>query len=411
MRIAIVGSGVSGLVAAALLHRKHEITVFEAADRAGGHVNTISVPGEDGQDGFEVDTGFIVYNEANYPLFTRLLAQLGVASQPTEMGFSVRCDNSGLEYNGSSLRQLFVQKRNLLRPSFHRMLRDIVRFNRAAPAAVQNGAEALTLGEYLERARYSSRLAEHYLVPMGSALWSIPRRTVLEMPAAFFVRFFEQHGMLQVEGRPRWRVVAGGSRRYVEALVAPFRHRIRLATPVHEVRRLHARVQVNAEPFDQVVLACHSDQALALLADPSPQEREVLGALPYQKNEVVLHTDSSILPRRRAAWAAWNYRVAGGADDPVSVTYDMNRLQSLTGERTFCVTLNPPPSIDPASVLYRTTYDHPVSTLAGMRAQGQRDQISGVRGTHYCGAYWGFGFHEDGVRTGVDVARQLGAEM
>ena len=411
MRIAIVGSGVSGLVAAALLHRKHEVTVFEADRRVGGHVNTISVPGDAAGAGFEVDTGFIVYNEANYPLFTRLLGRLGVPSQPTDMGFSVRCDRSGLEYNGSSLRQLFVQKRNLLDPSFYRMLRDIVRFNRAAPAAVRNGAGTATLGEYLQTARYSRRLAEHYLVPMGSALWSIPRRTVLDMPAAFFVRFFEQHGMLQVDGRLQWRVVQGGSRRYVEALVAPFRDRIRLATPVHEVRRLHARVAVDGESFDQVILACHADQALALLADPSPQEQAVLGALPYQKNEVVLHTDHSILPRRRAAWAAWNYRIAGGPEDPVSVTYDMNRLQTLESEQTFCVTLNPPATIDPARVLYRTEYRHPVATLAGMRAQLQHAQISGVRGTHYCGAYWGFGFHEDGVRSGVGVARALGGDL
>ncbi len=410
MRIAIVGSGVAGLVAAALLHRKHEITVFEAADRAGGHVNTISVPGEDGQDGFEVDTGFIVYNEANYPLFTRLLSRLGVASQPTDMGFSVRCHRTGLEYNGSSLRQIFVQKRNLLDPSFHRMLRDIVRFNRAAPEAVRNGSSGLTLGEYLERARFSPRLAEHYLEPMGSALWSVPRRSVLEMPAAFFVRFFEQHGMLQVDGRPQWRVVQGGSRRYVDALVAPFRHRIRLRTPVREVRRLHARVAVNGETFDQVVLACHSDQALALLADPTPQERAVLGALRYQRNEVVLHTDSSVLPRRRAAWAAWNYALAGGPEEPASVTYNMNLLQDLSAERTYCVTLNPVEEIDPASVLYRTEYHHPVYTLEGMKAQSQRNQISGIAGTHYCGAYWGFGFHEDGVRSGIAVAHSLGAE-
>ena len=410
MRIAIVGSGVSGLVAAALLRREHDIAVFEGDARIGGHVNTLTVPAGEGGGEVEVDTGFIVYNEGNYPNFTRLLGTLGVATQPTQMGFSVRCDRTGLEYNGSSLRQLFVQKRNLLDPSFHRMLLDIVRFNRAAPAAVRNGSANLTLGEYLEEAAFTPRLAEHYLTPMGSALWSVPRSTVLDMPAAFFVRFFEQHGMLQVDGRPSWRVVQGGSRRYVDALVAPFRDRIRLNTPVREVLRFPDHVRVDGEPFDHVVLACHSDQALKLLADPSPAEREILGALPYQANDVVLHTDASVLPRRRAAWAAWNYALAGTGDAPASVTYHMNELQSIVDPRTFCVTLNPTAAIDPARVLYQTRYDHPVYSLAGMRAQERRAEISGAARTHYCGAYWGFGFHEDGVRSGLDVARGLGVD-
>jgi predicted NAD/FAD-binding protein len=409
MRLAIVGSGVSGLVAAHLLHPRHDITVFEARDRIGGHVNTIHHEDDTGQ--WRVDTGFIVYNEHNYPLFSKLLRQLGVSTQPSDMSFSVRCDRTGIEYNGSTLRQLFIQKRNLLRPSYYGMIRDIIRFNREAPAAIANGSKGLSMGEYLDGARYSSRLSEHYLVPMGSALWSIPASRVLDMPAEFFVRFFENHGMLSVNDRPEWRVVQGGSRSYVDALVAPFDDRIRTRCPVRTVRRESDGVFVNDERFDQVVMACHSDQALGMLTDATRVELEVLGALPYQKNRVVLHTDTSVLPRREGAWGSWNYHVQGQSDEPATLTYNMNMLQTLAAERTLCVTLNPPDWIEPASVIYETTYDHPLYTLGGIEAQGRRNEISGVNRTHYCGAYWGFGFHEDGVRSGADVARALGVEL
>ena len=409
MRLAIVGSGVSGLVAAHLLHPRHDITVFEARDRIGGHVNTIHHEDDTGQ--WRVDTGFIVYNEHNYPLFSKMLRQLGVSTQPSDMSFSVRCDRTGIEYNGSTLRQLFIQKRNLLRPSYYGMIRDIIRFNREAPAAIANGSKGLSMGEYLDGARYSSRLSEHYLVPMGSALWSIPASRVLDMPAEFFVRFFENHGMLSVSDRPEWRVVQGGSRSYVDALVAPFDDRIRTGCPVRTVRRESDGVFVNDERFDQVVMACHSDQALGMLTDATRVELEVLGALPYQKNRVVLHTDTSVLPRREGAWGSWNYMSKGKSDEPATVTYNMNMLQTLAAERTLCVTLNPPDWIEPASVIYETTYDHPLYTLGGIEAQGRRNEISGVNRTHYCGAYWGFGFHEDGVRSGADVARALGVEL
>ncbi len=409
MKIAVVGSGVSGLVAAWLLHDDHEVTVFEARDRIGGHVNTIGV--EDGSGSWSVDTGFIVYNEHNYPLFTEVIRRLGVATQSSDMSFSVRCDRTGLEYNGSTVRQLFVQKRNLLRPSYYRMIADILRFNREAPHAVANGASHMTLGDYLRSGGYSDRLADHYLVPMGSALWSIPRGQVLEMPAEFFVRFFENHGMLTVDDRPEWRVIQGGSNAYVDALVRPFRDRIRTSTPVRSVRREEDHVRVDGEAFDEVVFACHSDQALEVLEDPTPMEARLLGALPYQDNRVVLHTDTGVLPRRRAAWGAWNYHIRSEEDEPVTVTYDMNILQTLQAEQTFCVTLNPPDSLDPTRVLYETRFSHPIYTLEGFEAQERRHEISGVNRTHYCGAYWGFGFHEDGVRSGVDVARAFGVEL
>jgi predicted NAD/FAD-binding protein len=423
MRVAIVGSGVSGLVAAHLLHPRHDVTVFEARERIGGHVNTIEVPAPDGGTD-RVDTGFIVYNEHNYPHFSKLLASLGVPTQPSNMSFSVRCDRTGLEYNGSTIPQLFAQRRNLFRPSFHRMLRDILRFNREASEAVAQGGEDLTLGEYVTSAGFGPGLAEHYLLPMGSALWSVPRTQVLEMPAAFFVRFFENHGMLTVDDRPEWRVVSGGSDRYLEPLTAPFRARIRSATPVRRITRnaltpgagvgppdrpeAASGVVVDGEPFDHVILACHSDQALKLLADATPEEREILGALPYQENDVVLHTDTSVLPRTRRAWGAWNYHLRGDADAPATVTYNMNVLQTLDLPRTYCVTLNATDAIRPESIAYRTTYHHPVYTNAGFKAQERHAEISGVNGTHFCGAYWGFGFHEDGARSAVRVARAFG---
>lgn len=410
MRIAIVGTGVSGLVAAHLLHPHHDLTVFEARDRVGGHVNTVEVEGRRGR-ALRVDTGFIVYNETNYPLFTRLLQTLGVDTQPSDMSFSVRCDRTGIEYNGSTLRQIFAQRRNLLRPSFLRMLHDILRFNREAVPAMRNGAAHLTLGEYVHDAGFSRGLTDLYLLPMGSALWSIPRDRVLEMPAAFFVSFFQNHGMLTVDDRPEWRVVAGGSDGYLGPLVRPFRDRIRTSAPVTSVVRSSDGVFVNGESFDHVVLACHSDQALAALDDPTPSEREILGSMPYQANDVILHTDERVLPRRRAAWGSWNYHVAGDGDGPATVTYNMNMLQTLETPRTFCVTLNDPGTIDPASVLYRTTYHHPIYTPEGFAAQERHDEISGVNRTHYCGAYWGFGFHEDGVRSGVRVAERFGVGL
>jgi predicted NAD/FAD-binding protein len=409
MRVAIVGSGVSGLVVAHLLHPRHDITVFEARQRIGGHVNTITH--EDDSGAWSIDTGFIVYNEHNYPLFDKLLRRLDVPTQPSVMSFSVRCDRTGLEYNGSSIRQLFVQKRNLLDLSYYGMIRDILRFNREAPKAVANGVRGWSIGEYLESGRYSRRLADHYLVPMGSALWSIPPRRVLEMPAEFFVRFFQNHGMLAVDDRTEWRVVQGGSSRYVESLVRPFRDRIRSQCPVHTVRRESDGVLVNGERFDLVVLACHSDQALGMLEDPTRAEQEILGALPYQTNRIVVHTDTSVLPHRRVAWGSWNYHIGSEEEAPATVTYNMNMLQTLTAERTFCVTLNPPDRIDPETVLYETSYSHPLYTCEGMEAQGRNSEISGINRTHYCGAYWGFGFHEDGVRSAAAVAGSLGVDL
>ena len=408
MRIGIVGGGIAGLVAAHLLHPDHDITLFEANGYAGGHTHTVPVATPTGE--WPVDTGFIVYNERNYPAFTALLARLAVATQPTAMSFSVRSDAGGFEYNGSSLNQLFGQRSNLLRPSFYRMAADILRFGRHAPLALRNGASAATLAEYARDAGYSGRFLAHYLVPMASALWSQPQQRVLDMPLAFVVRFLDNHGMLRVNGRPEWRVVQGGSQRYVEALIRPFASRIRLGRTVRRVRRSPHGVTVDAEQFDEVVLACHADQALALLEDPTPAERQILSAIPYEANEVVLHTDPSLLPRRRRLWAAWNYHLDGDPSAPAAVTYNMNVLQNLAAAETFCVTLNHADAVAPDRVIRRLTYHHPVFTTAGARAQARFLEISGMRHTHYCGAYWGNGFHEDGVASAYRACRAIGAQ-
>lgn len=409
MKIAIIGAGISGLTAAWQLHRQHELTLFEANNYIGGHTHTVDV--EVGGRQYAIDTGFIVFNDWTYPHFIALLDELGVASQPTLMSFSVRCERTGLEYNGDNLNTLFAQRRNLFRPSFYCMIRDILRFNREAPALL-NAESDLSLNAYLQQHSYSREFCAHYILPMAASIWSAETALVGEMPARFFVQFFKNHGLLSVNQRPQWRVIQGGSRSYVERLTAPFRDRIRLNCPVATVSRQPSQVLIKPkdspeEAFDAVIFACHSDQALHLLADASNPEREILGAIPYQENEAVLHTDIRLLPRRRRAWAAWNYHLPEQPQTRVAVTYDMNILQGLDTAETFCVTLNRSAAIDPARILYRTTYHHPVFTEAGVAAQARRAEISGVNRTGYCGAYWSYGFHEDGVNSGLAVVRDL----
>ncbi len=406
MRIAIIGSGIAGNVIAYRLHREHDITVFEADGHIGGHTHTHRVL-QAGRP-YDVDTGFIVFNDRTYPHFVALLDELGVASQATSMSFSVRCETSGLEYNGTTLNTLFAQRRNLLRPSFLGMLRDILRFNRESLALLGESGGELPLRDMLERGRYSKTFIEHYVIPMGAAIWSTDPESMLAFPARFFVRFLHNHGMLTVNDRPVWRSVCGGSARYVERLTAPFRNRIRLRSPVEWIRRLHGGVIVktrghDAEPFDAVFLACHSDQALSLLADPTAAEREVLGAIRFQENQAVLHTDPSLLPRARLAWAAWNYHVIPQRRGPVALTYNMNILQRLDAPKPFLVTLNRTDAIDPASVIKRITYRHPFFTPASVAAQARQREINGPQRTYYCGAWWRNGFHEDGVVSAIDA--------
>ncbi len=405
MRIAVIGSGIAGMVAAHRLSReRHEISLLEAEGRIGGHTHTVDV--EQGGRHYAIDTGFIVFNDRTYPNFVQLLEELGVASQPSEMGFSVRCENTGLEYNGATLNTLFAQRSNLLRPSFLRMVADILRFNARAPSLLRSGSDEVTLAEYLERERYSASFIDHYIIPMGAAIWSSRPVDMLRFPARYFVEFFSNHGFLNINDRPTWRVVQGGSREYVKRLIAPYAGRIFLSSPVASVQRQPHQVLVRlksgaVESYDAVFLACHSDQALGLLADPSREEREILGAITYQANEAVLHTDARLMPRRRLAWAAWNYHLPIEQYERVTVTYNMNILQGIEAPVDFLVTLNRSEDIDPARVLGRYVYHHPVFTTAAVAAQRRRPVINGARRTYYCGAYWGYGFHEDGVNSAL----------
>ena len=412
MNIAIIGSGISGLTSAYLLNRRHDITVFEASDWVGGHTHTVDVT-VDGQT-HAVDTGFIVFNDWTYPNFIRLLGQLGVRFKPTEMSFSVNDPDSGLEYNGNNLNSLFAQRSNLLSPGFWKMLRDILRFNKEALRDLeqQRIAADTTLNDYLQANGYSERFILHYIVPMGAAIWSMSMADMLGFPLQLFVRFFKNHGLLSVNDRPQWCVIEGGSSAYIAPLTASFKERIRLNCPVTRVERDRDGVVIHSaagsERFDKVIFACHSDQALKLLAEPSSAEQSILGALPYADNEVVLHTDIGLLPKRKLAWASWNYRLNGAGNTHAAVTYDMNILQGLQSDTTFCVSLNQSAGIDPSKVLAKFTYAHPQYSLKAVAAQQRWEELDGAQHTYYCGAYWANGFHEDGVVSALRVARSLG---
>lgn len=411
MKIAIIGGGISGLTTAHLLCSQHQITLFEAGDYPGGHTNTLDVT-HNGIS-YAVDTGFIVFNERTYPNFIKLLERLGVPSQPSVMSFSAVCETTGLQYCATNLDTLFAQRRNLVSLPFWRMLLEIFRFNRSSAELYGSSDLNLTLGEYLRVHGYSSLFIEKFLIPMGAAVWSADPAQFLSFPAAAFVQFFTNHGMLNAVDQPVWRVVTGGSRQYVAPLIRPFRDRIRLSTPVERVQRFDDRVIVTPlggepEQFDHAVLACHSDQALAMLADPSDAERELLGAIPYQKNDTLLHTDSRLLPSIPKVRASWNCLLPRKQQESVVLTYWMNLLQTITAPVDFCVTLNSPEAIDPKAVIRRLVYHHPVYSTAAFEAQKRRDEISGVNRTSYCGAYWSWGFHEDGVKSALAVCRQFG---
>lgn len=425
MKIAIIGSGISGLTAAWLLHATHEITVFEANDYVGGHTHTIDVD-LDGES-LSIDTGFIVYNDRTYPNFIQLLKHLKVDSVPTEMSFSVRCEDSRIEYNGSNLNGLFAQRSNLLKPGFHRLWLDILRFNREAPELLDADHERQTVEDYVRQRRYSRQFCDLYLIPMGAAIWSCPPETFARFPIRFIVDFYQNHGLLSIRNRPQWRVIAGGSARYVEKLTAPFQSSIRLNTPVQSVTRDEVGVKIRAADsvdahFDHVIFACHSDQALKILGSEATSiEQTVLRAFPYQKNSAVLHWDDSVLPRRRRAWASWNYHIdsadsgsnrreSGATGQSATVTYNMNILQRLQTGRTFCVTLNRDQDIDPAKIIGSYEYHHPVYTIERRAAQQRHHELINQNRTSFCGAYWKNGFHEDGVHSAIAVCRELGVE-
>ncbi|MDR6288472.1 hypothetical protein E9232_000979 [Inquilinus ginsengisoli] len=412
MRIAVIGTGISGLGAAHLLRSRAEIVLYDGAARAGGHANTVDV----GQDGRQVpvDTGFIVCNQATYPNFLRLLGTLGVATEPTDMSFSFSAAGGRFEYAGDTLGGLFAQRRNAFRPAHYGMLRDILRFYREAPGHLDAGSADLTLGDLLAGGGYGSGFVHDHLLPMGAAIWSCPTAEMLRFPARSFIRFFANHGLLSVRDRPVWRSVPGGSRRYVEALTAPFAGSLRLGTPVASLHRTAIGVVVRdaagqEDRFDQVVVATHADQALALLAEATPLEREVLGAFRFQGNDAVLHDDPALMPQRKRAWASWNYLSEDRRGGAVSVTYWMNRLQPLPGLRPVFVSLNPFRAPRPGSVLARIRYDHPVFDHRALAAQAAIGTIQGRGGIWFCGAWCGYGFHEDGLAAGIAVAEALGA--
>jgi uncharacterized protein len=404
MRIAIIGSGISGLTLAHHLHQHHDITVFEANSHIGGHTHTHAVDlfGKN----YQVDTGFIVFNDRTYPNFNQLLDELKVPWQASHMSFSVRNEATSLEYNGTTINSLFAQRSNFFKPSFYGMITDILRFNKESLALLESGDE-ISLGEYLTQNNYKPLFINNYIVPMGAAIWSTDAAQMMNFPARFLVRFFHHHGMLTVNNRPQWRTIVGGSARYVEKLTQNFMPQIRLNTPIATVKRLKDCVKIKPqhdpeESFDYVFFACHSDQALKLLgANASVAERDILGAIPYQENSIYLHHDASLLPKRKLTWAAWNYHVTPTIGDKVLVTYNMNILQNLQSAEPILVTLNHTDLINPAKVIKRLKYMHPVYTIAGAAAQGRHAEISGQNRTGFAGAYWRNGFHEDGVASAL----------
>lgn len=407
MKIAIIGTGIAGNVAAYKLRQAHEIAVFEAGSYVGGHTNTVDVY-ESGKK-IPIDTGFIVFNDRTYPNFIRLLDEIGQESQPSEMSFSVR--GQDIEYNGRSLNAMFAQRSNLLRPRFYKMIRDILKFNNEARQQAECLSDDVSVATFLAEQTYGPDFVERYLVPMAAAIWSAEPNLVLNMPANFLIRFFANHGLLQLQDRPSWRVIKGGSREYVRKLVAGHRDKIRLNNPVYEVRRRGTGVQVRSsqgepEIFDAVFFACHSDQALSMLQAPTPLESEVLGAIRYQENEAILHTDPRVLPQRRKAWAAWNYHVPTDPKRHVAVTYNMNILQGLRTADQYCVTLNSAADIRSDRIIKRVRYEHPMYTLAAVKAQARQKEVNSER-LFFCGAYWRNGFHEDGVVSALNAVQHF----
>jgi len=411
MRIAVIGGGISGLAAGWYLSRRHEVSLFEKDPRLGGHTNTVMV--ENGGDPIPVDTGFIVHNDRTYPNLIRLLAELGVETQPSDMSFSVSCRKTGFEYSSRGINGFFARRSNLLRREHYLLLAEILRFNRAAPKLLdQPGAESATIGDVIDEGRYHKVFTDCYLFPMASAVWSMSLDSIRSFPALTLLRFFQNHGMLGINTHPKWRVIRGGSHQYIPLLTAPFRKRIFLDTQITSVSRQERRVTLNFQDrpsmeFDQVVFACHGDQVLPLLKQPTGAEREVLGNFTTSRNVATLHTDSSLLPSHLPARASWNYNLGMNGTSAAGVTYHMNRLQSLQTADNYCVTLNGEDAIDGAKILKKIVYDHPLYTREAVRAQGRWSEISGRNRTHYCGAHWFYGFHEDGLNSALRVAGAL----
>jgi predicted NAD/FAD-binding protein len=416
MKIAVIGSGISGMASAYYLSKQHEVHLFESSDRLGGHTNTIDLTLN--SKAYSIDTGFIVFNSKNYPLFTSLMNTIGVDYQDSVMSFSVKAEQNGLEYNGTSINSLFCQRKNFFNPKFYRMVKDIMRFNKQASSYYQdqikhNKNELMSIEDFARKNQYSDEFIEYYLIPMGAALWSASRGEMRKFPLDFFVRFFQHHGMLSIDDRPQWYVIKGGSKSYIPKLTAPYEKNIHLNSPVTNVKRnaTNIEVSVNSEKlhFDQVVFATHADQTLEMMEGPTSSEREILGAFSYRPNDVLLHTDTSILPKSKLGWASWNYYVPKVERERVAVTYNMNILQNIHSTETFLVSLNMDDLIDPKKVLKKVHYSHPIFDLNASNAQKRWHEISGQDRIHFTGAYWGNGFHEDGTRSAHQVAQLLGA--
>ena len=419
-RIAIIGSGISGLTCGYLLHKNHQITLFEANDYIGGHTHTVDVKVH--SETQAIDTGFIVFNDWTYPNFIKLMAQLGVASQPTEMSFSVKNTAENLEYNGNNLNTLFAQRSNLFNPTFLRMINDIVRFNKACKKPeLQKQAGDTTLWQFIETQGYGDSFAYNYILPMCAAIWSTSIEDIKAFPLKFFLQFFNNHGLLNITDRPQWFTLIGGSRSYIAPITKGFFDCIHLNSAVTHVERTEQGIlirtnneQHNDMYFDEVIFACHSVQALRMLANPSQAQQDILGAIKYASNEVVLHRDTDVLPERKLAWASWNYAIKDIESDrqrPATVTYNMNILQRLRAYYTYCVTLNDSDAIAADKHIQTFNYAHPQFNQQSMLAQQRRDEICGKAGFHFCGAYWYNGFHEDGVRSALDVCDRFGARL
>lgn len=420
-RIAIIGTGISGLTCAYLLNKRHDISVFEANDYIGGHTATVDVEVQNQR--YSIDTGFIVYNDWTYPNFIKLMNRIGVKGQPTQMSFSVKNLAQNLEYNGNTINSLFAQRRNLLRPRFWSMVGEILRFNKLCKQLYSDKPSGeigdITLGYFLQQNQFSRDFTENYILPMCAAIWSSSLQDTKGFPLAFFLQFFNNHGLLNITDRPVWHTIKGGSRQYIEPLTAQFKDKIKLNCAVNSVSKFDAGYHLTSSQgqqyqFDEVIFACHSDQALKILSAPSQAQTEILTRMPYAMNEVVLHTDTGILPKRKLAWASWNYRLKGSDDDlqaPTTLTYNMNILQRLNCRQTFCVTLNNSDAIDPAKILRTFHYAHPQFSLQSLAAQQRRNEICGVDGLHFCGAYWYNGFHEDGVNSALDVCARFNERL
>lgn len=415
-KIAIIGSGISGLTCAYLLSKKHHVTVFEKNDYVGGHTATVDIVHNHKE--YAIDTGFIVFNDRTYPNFNRLLQQLGIERQATEMSFSVHNRDSGFEYNGHGINALFAQRSNLFSVQFWRFIVEIIRFNKLCKRLYQQDSidEQQKLGQFLNQHGFSDFFSQHYILPMGAAIWSTSLKEMETFELKFFIQFFYNHGLLNITDRPQWYVVPGGSRSYVNKILSHLKQPVQLKSDIRAVKRTEQGVVIEMQEgetqhFDEVIFSCHSDQALALLADPTDEEQRILSAIPFSRNEVVLHTDINLLPKRKLAWASWNYMLHQENTRPACVTYNMNILQGLNDSTTFCVTLNQSSDIEPDKVIRRFVYHHPVLNSQSVAAQKQREQICGKNQTHFVGAYWYNGFHEDGVRSALDVTQRFGVSL